>query len=43
LHQKLIVKSFFEGIQWIFENFLFLPHEVLREIENYSWWIANLI
>ena len=37
------MKSFFEGIQWLFENFLFLPHEALREIEASSWWIANLV
>ena len=34
-------KNFFEGIQWLFEKILFLPHEVLRDIELSSWWIAN--
>ena len=38
-----MVKSFFEGTQWLFENILFLPHEVLREIELSSWWIANFV
>ena len=36
-----MVKSFFDGIQWLFEKILFLPHETLREIELSSWWIAN--
>ena len=36
-----MVKGFFEGIQWLFENILFLPHEVLREIELSSLLIDN--
>ena len=36
-------KNFFEGIQWLAENILFLPHEFLREIEPSSWWIANFV
>ena len=27
-----MVKNFFEGIQWLFENILFLPHEILRDL-----------
>ena len=38
-----MVKGFFEGIQWLFENILFLPHEFLREVELTSWWIANCV
>ena len=38
-----MVKGFFEGIQWLFENVLFIPHEFLREIELFSWWIANFV
>lgn len=38
-----MVKSFFEGIQWVFENILFLPHEFLRKMELSSWWIANFV
>ena len=38
-----MVKGFFEGIQWLFENILFLPHEFLREVELKSWWIANCV
>ena len=38
-----MVKGFFEGIQWLFENIFFLPHEFLRDIELTSWWIANCV
>ena len=38
-----MVKNFFESIQWLFEKILFLPHEVLREVELSSWWIANCV
>ena len=38
-----MVKGYFEGIQWLFENILFLPHEFLREVELTSWWIANCV
>ena len=38
-----MVKGFFEGIQWLFENIFFLPHEFLRDIELKSWWIANCV
>ena len=38
-----MVKGFFEGIQWLFVNIFFLPHEFLRDIELTSWWIANCV
>ena len=38
-----MVKGFFEGIQWLFENIFFLTHEFLRDIELTSWWIANCV
>ena len=38
-----MVRNFFDGIQWLFEKILFLPHETLREIELSSWWIANCV
>ena len=38
-----MVKIFFEGIQWLFEKILFLRHEILREVELSSWWIANCV
>ena len=37
------MKSFFEGIQWLFENILFVLHDALRSEELVNWWIANLI
>ena len=37
------MKAFFEGIQWLFENILFAPHNFLRELELESWFVANII
>ena len=37
------MKAFFEGIQWVFENIMFLPHNFFRKLELTSWWGANLI
>ena len=37
------MKAFFEGIAWLFEEILFLPHEVLRELELTSWTLANSV
>jgi len=28
------MKNFFEGIAWLFEEILFLPYAVLRELEQ---------
>ena len=35
------MKNFFEGIQWLFEELLFLPFDFLRSIQDYSWSLAN--
>ncbi len=35
--------TFFEGIQWLFENIFFLLHDFLRQLELKSWFGANLI
>ncbi|PZD79101.1 uracil phosphoribosyltransferase [Mesonia sp. K7] len=35
------MKDFFELIQWLFEEFLFLPFHALRELELTSWFLAN--
>ncbi len=35
--------SFFEGIQWLFDNIILGLHEVLRSLELSNWWLANLI
>ena len=39
------MKSFFEGIQWLFENIFFALHDVLRSLElepSFGWWAANI-
>ena len=38
-----MMKKVFEGIAYIFEEFLFLPFNILRELELDNWWISNLI
>ncbi|MBZ9652712.1 DUF6341 family protein [Psychroflexus montanilacus] len=35
------MKDFFEGIASLFEDFLFLPLDALRELQDDSWWAAN--
>jgi hypothetical protein len=37
------MRGFFEGIQYLFEQFLFAPHNFLRKLELTSWWGANII
>ena len=37
------MKNFFEGIAWLFEEILFLPYAVLRELEQTSWILANSV
>jgi hypothetical protein len=37
------MKEFFEAIAWLFEEVLFLPYNVLRELELNNWWLANSI
>lgn len=37
------MKEIFEGIAWIFEEILFYPLDVLRELELSSWWGANAL
>ena len=36
-------KEFFEGIQSITEDVLFLPYNMLRAIELDNWWLANIV
>ena len=38
-----MMKNFFEGIAWIFEEVFFLPFTILRELENTSWTLASSI
>ena len=37
------MKEFFNGIQELFETVLFVPFNILREIELENWWTANTI
>lgn len=37
------MKSFFEGIQYFFEEILFAPMNFFRSLELENWWTANLI
>ena len=37
------MKTFFDGIQWLFENIFFALHDFLRALELKSWFAANAI
>jgi len=37
------MRAFFEGIQWLFEEILFIPQDFFRELELSSWFGANII
>lgn len=37
------MKAFFEGIQTLFVDFLFLPYDFFRKMELSNWWGANTI
>ncbi len=37
------MKSFLEGIQYLFEEILFLPMNFFRALELENWWTANLV
>ncbi|MCV6629360.1 MAG: uracil phosphoribosyltransferase [Flavobacteriaceae bacterium] len=37
------MKAFFEAIQSLFVDFLFLPLDMLRVLELDNWWAANSI
>ncbi|MRT15468.1 uracil phosphoribosyltransferase [Vitellibacter sp. q18] len=36
-------KGFWEGIASLFEDFLFIPYNVLMKVELDSWWLANIV
>jgi Family of unknown function (DUF6341) len=36
------MKSFFEGIQWLFDNIILGIHAGLRSLELNNWWLANI-
>ena len=35
--------SFFNGIAFIFEKILFIPMDLMRNLELSNWWTANII
>lgn len=37
------MKAFFEGIQTLFVDYLFIPFDLLRSTESSSWWGANVL
>lgn len=37
------MKDFLEGIQYLFENVLFVPLNALRKLELENWWAASTI
>lgn len=37
------MRDFFEGIQTIFEDYLFAPFNELSGLELNNWWLANLV
>lgn len=37
------MKTFFEGIQYLFVNILLAPHDFLRSLELSTWFGANII
>ena len=37
------MRAFFEAIQTLFVDFLFLPHDALRRLELNSWFGANVV
>ena len=36
------MKDFFNGLADLFVNYLFWPYDALRNLELYSWWLANI-
>ena len=39
----IMVKDFFYGIAWLFEEILFFPFDLLRTIQYDSWFFANIM
>lgn len=37
------MKSFFEAIQYLFEEVLFIPMNFFAKVELGNWWAANLV
>ena len=37
------MKDFFEGIAWLFKEILFIPFDALRQLQDNSWFMANIM
>lgn len=37
------MKSFFEGIDYLFVKILFAPMDLFRALELGNWWIGNIV
>ena len=37
------MKEIFYGIENLFVNYFFIPFDVLREVGDYNWWLANIM
>lgn len=37
------MKDFFEGIAWLFTEILFIPFDALRQLQDESWFLANIM
>jgi len=37
------MKDFFNAIEDLFVNVLFLPYDALRSLELENWWAANIV
>ena len=35
------MKNFFEAVASLFQDLLFLPYQLLTQLEPSSWWLAN--
>lgn len=38
-----MMKSFFEALQWLFDNIVLAFHGFLRSLELSHWWLANIV
>ena len=37
------MKNFFEAIASLFNELLFMPYQMLTQLESFSWWLANVV
>ena len=37
------MKDFFESVAWLFEELLFVPHQMLSRLELDNWWMASRV